>query len=104
MAGLATNRGPGGLGLSRRLHERPRKKRVVVLGGPLEGTSDVLLVVRAEAPDEIIEQLSADPWTGLGLLSISRGALESPTRLTIPSMTIASRAILKLDVRRWFKD
>ena len=47
------------------------KKGFVVLGGPLEGTSDVLLVVRAEAPDEIIEQLSADPWTGLASASLA---------------------------------
>ena len=37
----------------------------------LEGTSDVLLVARAEAPDEIIEQLSADPWTGLASASLA---------------------------------
>jgi hypothetical protein len=48
------------------------KKGFVVLGGPLEDTSDVLLVVRAEPPEEIIEQFSADPWTGLDLLTISR--------------------------------
>jgi hypothetical protein len=46
----------------------------VILGGPLEGTSDVLLVVRAETPDEIIERLSADPRTGLDLLRVSRVA------------------------------
>jgi hypothetical protein len=34
---------------------------VVVLGGPLEGTSDVLLVMRGESPQEIEERLSADP-------------------------------------------
>ena len=62
------------------------KKGFVVLGGPLEGTSDVLLVVRAEAPDEIIEQLSADPWTGLGLLSISRVA---PWNLRLGSLSRA---------------
>ena len=45
------------------------KKGFVVLGGPLEGTSDVLLVVRAEAPDEIIEQLSADPGPALASLA-----------------------------------
>jgi hypothetical protein len=45
------------------------KKGFIVLGGPLEGTSDVLLVVRAEAPDEIIEQLSADPGPALASLA-----------------------------------
>ena len=35
----------------------------VVLGGPLEGTSDVLLVVRASSPGEIADRLSPDPWS-----------------------------------------
>jgi uncharacterized protein YciI len=34
----------------------------VVLGGPLEGTRDALLVVQAEDSSEIMERLSADPW------------------------------------------
>jgi uncharacterized protein YciI len=50
------------------------KEGFVVLGGPLGGTSNVLLVVRAETPDEIIERLSADPWTGMDLLRVSRVA------------------------------
>ncbi len=45
---------------------------VVVLGGPLDGTPDVLLVVRANTADEIVERLQGDPWTGLGLLRLSR--------------------------------
>ena len=40
----------------------------VLLGGPLEGTSDVLLVVRAESTGEIAKRLDADPWTASGLL------------------------------------
>jgi hypothetical protein len=36
----------------------------VILGGPLEGTPDVLLVVRARAREEILARLAADPWTG----------------------------------------
>lgn len=38
------------------------KEGFVVLGGPLEGTPDVLLVVRARTPDEVVDRLSADPW------------------------------------------
>jgi hypothetical protein len=34
----------------------------VVLGGPLEGTRDALLVIQAEAPSEIMQRLAADPW------------------------------------------
>jgi hypothetical protein len=44
----------------------------VALGGPLEGTDDVLLIVRAKDPDEIVERFAADPWSKSGLLRISR--------------------------------
>lgn len=44
----------------------------VVLGGPLEGTPDVLLVVRSDAPDAIMERLNSDPWTSMDLLRVSR--------------------------------
>ena len=37
------------------------------LGGPLEGTRDVLLVVRAANVSEIADRLAADPWTQHGL-------------------------------------
>jgi uncharacterized protein YciI len=46
----------------------------VILGGPLEGTSDVLLVVRATSPDEVRSRLAKDPWEATGLLRISRVA------------------------------
>ena len=42
----------------------------VVLGGPLDGTSDVLLIIRAGSPGEIAERLAADPWHKLGLLRV----------------------------------
>jgi hypothetical protein len=44
----------------------------VALGGPLEGTPDVLLIVRASTPDEIMDRLRGDPWTGRDLLRVSR--------------------------------
>jgi uncharacterized protein YciI len=46
----------------------------VALGGPLEGTGEALLIVRAETAAEIVERLEADPWTGLDLLRTSRVA------------------------------
>ena len=57
----------------------------VVLGGPLEGTRDALLVVHAADPDEIERRLAADPWYESGLLvpkqitpwRIRLGSLES---------------------------
>jgi uncharacterized protein YciI len=48
------------------------KEGFVVLGGPLEGTSDVLLIIRASTPDEIRSRLAADPWTSNDLLRITR--------------------------------
>jgi len=42
--------------------------RFAVLVGPLEGTRDALLVVRASGRSEIIERLAPDPWTMNGLL------------------------------------
>ena len=46
----------------------------VILGGPLEGTSDVLLVVRATTPDEVRSRLAEDPWAGQDLLRVTRVA------------------------------
>ena len=35
----------------------------VLLAGPLEGTNDALIVVRARDEAEIVSRLAADPWT-----------------------------------------
>jgi uncharacterized protein YciI len=40
----------------------------VVLGGPLEGTRDALLVIQAADSSEIMRRLSADPWALNGVL------------------------------------
>ena len=42
----------------------------VVLGGPLEGTRQVLLILRAGDPDQIRSRLAPDPWHQQGLLKI----------------------------------
>ena len=47
-------------------------ERLVVLGGPLEGTSEVLLIFRAESEHEIRQRLAPDPWHRMGLLQIAR--------------------------------
>jgi hypothetical protein len=44
----------------------------VVIGGPLEGTRDVLLIIRARDADEIASRLENDPWSPLDLLRITR--------------------------------
>ena len=48
------------------------KDGLVVLGGPLEGTPDGLLIIRAKTSDEIVARLAGDPWTSLDLLRVSR--------------------------------
>jgi uncharacterized protein YciI len=48
------------------------KEGFVVLGGPLDGSADVLLVVRAESPEAIRARLAADPWSVNGLLQVAR--------------------------------
>jgi hypothetical protein len=42
------------------------------LVGPLEGTRDALLVLRASSASEVIERLAADPWTTNGLLQTTQ--------------------------------
>jgi uncharacterized protein YciI len=46
----------------------------VVFGGPLEGTPDVLLIIRAEDAEEIHSRLAVDSWTRNGLLLTMRVA------------------------------
>ena len=44
----------------------------VILGGPLDGTPDVLLVMRADRADEAAHHLQDDPWTALNLLVVEK--------------------------------
>jgi uncharacterized protein YciI len=48
------------------------QEKFVVLGGPLEGTNDVLLIFHASGPDEIRSRLAPDPWHQQGLLRIAQ--------------------------------
>ena len=43
-----------------------------LLAGPLTGSREVLLILRADSTEEIETRLAADPWTGLGLLETVR--------------------------------
>jgi hypothetical protein len=43
----------------------------VVLGGPLEGGREVLLVVDAAGEDAIRERLAEDPWIPSGMLTVT---------------------------------
>jgi uncharacterized protein YciI len=44
----------------------------IVLGGPLDGTPEVLLIARANDEDEIRARLAGDCWTQNGLLRIKQ--------------------------------
>lgn len=44
------------------------EERFAALVGPLEGTRDALLILRASSTTDIVERLAADPWTTNGLL------------------------------------
>jgi uncharacterized protein YciI len=43
----------------------------IVVGGPLEGTGDTLLIVSADGESEIRQRLAQDPW-GEDMLRMSR--------------------------------
>ncbi len=43
----------------------------VVLGGPISGTRRFLLIVSTESEQAIRARLAYDPWTPMGLLTIS---------------------------------
>ena len=55
----------------------------VLLAGPLEGSSDVLLIVRAAGPEEIASRFCRDPWSVKDLLRVSR---ISPWRLRLGTL------------------
>ena len=44
----------------------------VPIGGPLEGTREVLLIIRANDAEEVGARLSEDPWHRKGLLRITQ--------------------------------
>lgn len=56
----------------RRFMNDLERERFVVLGGPLEGTNEVLLIFHATGPEEIRSRLADDPWHVHGLLQIER--------------------------------
>jgi hypothetical protein len=47
------------------------REAFVLLGGPLEGTSEVLLIVRTTNTEHIRNRLAEDPWSRNGLLRIA---------------------------------
>jgi uncharacterized protein YciI len=47
----------------------------VLLVGPLEGSPDVLIIVRAESPEEIERRFADDPWSVMEILRTTRIAV-----------------------------
>jgi uncharacterized protein YciI len=58
------------------------------LVGPLEGTREALLILRAASAAEIDTRLSADPWTTNGLLVTTQ---ISPWQLRLGTLTARPR-------------
>jgi uncharacterized protein YciI len=56
----------------------------VVLGGPLEGTPDVLLIIRARDEKEVVARFAEDCWSKHDLLRIKSIA---PWQLRLGSIT-----------------
>jgi hypothetical protein len=48
------------------------EERFAALVGPLEGTRDALLILRASSASDVVERLASDPWTTNGLLVTSQ--------------------------------
>ena len=61
----------------------------VVLGGPLSGTDDFLLVIDAADAEEINATLARDPWTQSGMLKVN-SALDDTSRSEQRSVTRAA--------------
>jgi uncharacterized protein len=62
---------------------------VAVLVGPLEGTRDALLILRASSISDVTERLASDPWTLNGLLTTKQ---VSPWQLRLGSLNTVERA------------
>jgi uncharacterized protein YciI len=59
-----------------------------VLVGPLEGTRDALLILRASSVSQVVERLASDPWTLRGLLTTKQ---ISPWQLRLGSLSQLSK-------------
>ncbi len=63
------------------LMDRLVEEGFVVLGGPLEGEREVLLVVDAPSEQAVHDRLAEDNWSASGMLeTVSRRALDDPAR------------------------
>ena len=49
--------------------DRLAAEGIVLLGGPLDGSNDFLLIFNSASEDEIHAVLARDPWTSMELLA-----------------------------------
>ena len=47
------------------------KSGFIVLGGPLEGEREVLIIVRASSKDAVRQRFADDPWIRSGMLTLT---------------------------------
>ena len=71
------------------LMDRLTNEGFIVVGGPLEGSSDVLLILRASDEREIEQRLATDVWRQNGLL-VAKGCW--PWWIRLGSLDFADRA------------
>jgi len=48
------------------------ERGLALLVGPMEGTNEALIIMRAESPKQVTTLLGDDPWSAMGLLLTTR--------------------------------
>jgi len=48
------------------------ERGIALLVGPMEGTDEALIIMRADTAEQITKLLEGDPWTSMGLLHTTR--------------------------------
>lgn len=44
----------------------------ILLGGPLQGDREILLICAAASPEEVRRRLAADPWAASGMIAVDQ--------------------------------
>ena len=66
-------------------------ERFILLGGPLEGTRDLVLVIQAKDCSQIMGRMAGDAWIQNGLLSV-RGC--KPWRIRLGSLRLPADVVV----------
>ncbi|HEX8926291.1 MAG TPA: YciI family protein, partial [Terriglobales bacterium] len=48
------------------------ERGIALLVGPMEGTEEALIIMRADSPENTAKLLEGDPWSEMGLLHTTR--------------------------------